>query len=237
MSARDVKSAIRAIRQSALKRLFDRKRKRTVDLRGPVKFLFDQRQNLIGDMLVNTIAFRAIKDKYPHWQVHVLAGPDNREVVRENACVDRIHRMTDTVSGVAHLRAEHFDVFYFHQNRLRLQDFILLKYTDARINIGRAKSEYQLFDHSLDDPGGTANTSCSIIHWMIPVARKGTVISHFSSFSPSTEPSINTSFRCAMKSWQRPGPFYPIAPARSPLFSIPSAIRAASCSARPHRAG
>jgi len=155
MSAGDVKSAVRAIRESTLKRLFDRKQKRTVNLSGPVKFLFDQRQNLIGDMLVNTVAFRAIKDKYPHWRVHVLAGPDNHEVVRENPCVDRIHRMTDTVSGVAHLRAEHFDVFYFHQNRLRMQDFILLKYTDARINIGRAKSDYRLFDHSLDDPGGT----------------------------------------------------------------------------------
>lgn len=150
-----VKSTIRAARESALRLVFDRKQKRTVDLRGNVKFLFDQRQNLIGDMLVNTIAFRAIKDKYPHWRVHVLAGPDNREVVRENDNVDQVHLMSDTLSSVVRLKTERFDVFYFHQNRLRLQDFILLRYADARINIGRDKSEYRLFDHSVDDPSGT----------------------------------------------------------------------------------
>jgi ADP-heptose:LPS heptosyltransferase len=138
-----------------LKWLFDRKKKRPVDLRGRVKFLFDQRQNLIGDMLVNTIAFRAIKDKYPHWQVHVLAGPDNREVVRENPCVDQVHVLPETRSGFPRLKSEQYDVLYFHKNRLRLKDFLFLRNADARINIGRAKSEFRIFDHSLDDPGGT----------------------------------------------------------------------------------
>lgn len=155
MSARSVKSSVRSFRQSLLKLAFDHKKKRTVNLRGSVKFLFDQRQNLIGDMLVNTIAFRAIKEKYPHWQVHVLAGTDNLEVLRENECVDGVHTVSNTMSGIAPLKAERFDVFYFHQNRLRIRDFILLRCVDARINIGRAKTDYKLFDHSIDDPGGT----------------------------------------------------------------------------------
>lgn len=155
MSVRSVKSSLRSFRQSLLKFAFDRKKKRTVDLRGNVKFLFDQRQNLIGDMLVNTVAFRAIKEKYPHWQVHVLAGPDNREVLRENECVDGIHMLSNTMSNISFLKSEQFDVFYFHQNLPRLRDFVLLRYVDARINIGRAKSDYRLFDHSIDDPGGT----------------------------------------------------------------------------------
>ena len=155
MNPRYVKSSIRVFRESILKRLFDHRHKRPIDLKGKVKFLFDQRQNLIGDMLVNTVAFRAIKDKYPHWQVHVLAGPDNSEVLKLNDCVDRIHFMSDTLSSVARLRAEHFDVFYYHQNRMRLGDFVILKYTDACINIGRAKNGYRLFDYSLDDPEGT----------------------------------------------------------------------------------
>jgi ADP-heptose:LPS heptosyltransferase len=150
-----VKSSLRDLRKSVLKKAFDRKKRGSVDLRGAVKFLFDQRDNLIGDMLVNTIAFRAIKNKYPAWQVHVLAGPDNGEVVRDNPCVDKVHTMSSTMSSLIRLRREKFDIYYFHKNRLRLQDFLFLKYTGAQLNIGRNKEEYRLFDHSLDDPGGT----------------------------------------------------------------------------------
>ena len=135
--------------------MFDHKEKGSVDLRGAVKFLFDQRDNLIGDMLVNTIVFKAIKNKYPAWQVHVLAGPDNGAVVRDNPCVDKVHIMSGTMSTLNRLRREKFDIYYFHKNRLRLQDFLFLKYTGAQLNIGRNKDEYRLFDHSLDDPGGT----------------------------------------------------------------------------------
>ena len=150
-----VKSSLREIRKSILKQVFDHKKKGSVDLRGAVKFLFDQRENLIGDMLVNTIAFRAIKNKYPAWQVHVLAGPDNGEVVRDNPCVDKVHIMSSTMSSLNRLRSEKIDVYYFHNNRLRLGGFLFLKYTGARINIGRNKEEYRLFDYSLEDPGGT----------------------------------------------------------------------------------
>jgi ADP-heptose:LPS heptosyltransferase len=150
-----IKSSIRELRKSVLKQVFDHKKKGSVDLRGAVKFLFDQRDNLIGDMLVNTIVFRAIKNKYPAWQVHVLAGPGNGEVVRDNPCVDKVHTMSGTMSSLSRLRREKFDIYYFHKNRLRLQDFLFLKYTGARINIGRNKEEYRLFDHSLEDPGGT----------------------------------------------------------------------------------
>ena len=155
MNAHGLKSSIRQFRQSALKRVFDHKKKNTVDLKGSVKFLFDQRDNLIGDMLVNTIAFTAIKKKYPAWQIHVLAGPDNREVVRDNPYVDKVHIMAGMLPSLRQLHHEKYDIYYFHKNRLRLQDFLLLKYTGARINIGRNKSNFQIFDHSLDDPGGT----------------------------------------------------------------------------------
>lgn len=153
--SRSVKSSIRELRKSVLKRAFGHKKKGSVELRGAVKFLFDQRDNLIGDMLVNTIAFRAIKNKYPAWQVHVLAGPDNSEVVRDNPCVDKVHVESGTLSNLKRLRREKFDIYYFHKNRLRLQDFLLLKYAGAQLNIGRNKEEYRLFDHSLEDPGGT----------------------------------------------------------------------------------
>jgi len=85
----------------------------------------------------------------------VLAGPDNVEVVRENPLVDKVHVISGMMSRLYRLRREKFDVYYFHKNRLRLQDFMLLKYSGAQLNIGRNKEGYRLFDHSLEDPGGT----------------------------------------------------------------------------------
>lgn len=138
-----------------LKLVFDHKVRHPYEWRADTRILFDQRQNLIGDMLVSTIAFRAIKDRWPDWRVHVLAGRDNREVLHENTCVDEVHLMSGLLPTAARLQAERFDVFYCHLNRLRLEDFVLLRRTGARTNIGRTRDEFALFDHCIDDPRGT----------------------------------------------------------------------------------
>ncbi len=145
-----VKATFRRSRQALWRLLFDHKQAGTLDLERPVKILFDQKENLIGDMIVNTVAFRALKQAHPRWSVQVLAGPVNREVIRSNPHVDKIHEFTGWWPAIRALRRERFDILYFHKNRLALRDFLLLRYAGARVNVGRNKSRLRLFDYSID---------------------------------------------------------------------------------------
>ncbi len=101
-------------------------------------------------MLVNTVAFRAIKQNYPGWKVHVLAGMTNQEVIRTNPFVDKIHVFNGTLPTIRLLKRENLDIYYFHKNRLGFNDFVLLKHAGSRVNVGRNKTEFKLFDYSIN---------------------------------------------------------------------------------------
>ena len=150
MTTYSIKSTSRKIKQSILKLVFDYKSKQTLDLKSQATILFDQKENLIGDMLVNTVAFRAIKKTYPEWCVQVLAGAANREVIRTNPFVDKIHVFTGALSTIDRLKREEIDIYYFHKNRLGFNDFMLLKHAGSKVNIGRNKTGFKLFDYSVD---------------------------------------------------------------------------------------
>lgn len=150
MKTGSAKSTIRKLRQSSLRLIFDYKSKRSIDLESPARILFDQKEDLIGDMLVNTVAFRAIKQKYPKWTVQVLAGPTNQEVIRSNPFVDKVHVFTGMLSTIDRLKREEIDIYYFHKNRLRFNDFVFLKYAGSRVNVGRNKADFKLFDYSIN---------------------------------------------------------------------------------------
>jgi ADP-heptose:LPS heptosyltransferase len=145
----------REFRQSVWRLVFDHKKRATLNLDRPVKILFDQKENLIGDMIVNTVAFHEIKKAHPDWTIHVLAGAANREVISSNPHVDKIHLFSGLWSAVKSLRQERFDIYYFHKNRLTPGDFFLLKYVDSKVNVGRNKADFQLFDYSIDAPSET----------------------------------------------------------------------------------
>jgi len=146
---------VRKCKESLWKLIFDHKQAGTLNLDQPIKILFDQSENLIGDMLVNTVAFRALKRAHSDWTIHVLAGGVNRDIIRTNPNVDRIHTFAGTLSAIRRLRQEKFDIYYFHKNRLKLDDFILLKYIGSRVNLGRNKDRFRLFDYSIDEPAET----------------------------------------------------------------------------------
>ena len=146
---------LRKLRLALLRLVFDHKASAAIDLSKPQRILFDQKDNLIGDMLVNTVALRAIKQSCPDWSTHVLAGPTNREAIRFNPYVDQIHVFEGTWPALRQLRQQRFDIYFCNKNRLLLRDFALLRYTGASINIGRNKDDYNLFDYSIEVCGET----------------------------------------------------------------------------------
>lgn len=149
------KSFVSNLKLTLLQLLLDHKTSRSIDLSKPQKILFDQKDNLIGDMLVNTVAFRAIKQSRPDWSTHVLAGSTNREAIRFNRFVDQIHVFDGTWTALRQLRQHGLDIYFCNKNRLHWRDFMLLRYAGARINIGRNKDAYKLFDYSIKVCGET----------------------------------------------------------------------------------
>ncbi len=150
-----LKTLSRKLRQHVLRLVFDHKTPATLDLERPVSILFDQKENLIGDMIVNTLAFRAIKARYPQWKIHVLAGADNSEIVKNNPHVDRMHIYHGLWASIRELRREHLGIYYCNKSRLGLHEFALARYAGARINIGRNQHGLRLFDYSIDAPSET----------------------------------------------------------------------------------
>ncbi len=106
-------------------------------------------------MIVNTVAFRAIKKAHPDWTIHVLAGAANREVINSNPYVDKIYPFSGLWSTLRTLRQERYDIYYFHKNKVTLRDFVLLKYIASKVNVGRNKAGFRLFDYSIEAPTDT----------------------------------------------------------------------------------
>ena len=74
----------------------------------------------------------------------------NQEVVRTNPFVDRIHVFNGMLPTVRRLKRENLDIYYFHKNRLGFNDFVLLKHAGSRVNVGRDKTKFKLFDYSIN---------------------------------------------------------------------------------------
>ena len=155
MKTNSVKSTVTKLKQSMFRLVFDHKLRQSLDLTNRATILFDQKEDLIGDMLVNTVAFRTIKQSYPEWSVQVLAGVTNREVIRTNPFVDKIHVFAGTLPTIRRLKREQLDIYYFHKNRLRFNDFVFLKHAGSKVNVGRNKAELKLFDYSINTGGET----------------------------------------------------------------------------------
>jgi len=150
MTISTLRAGMRRLRFESLRLLFDYKERQALDPSAVKSILIDQRRDLIGDMVVCTLAIRELKKYFPDLAVHVLAGPVNREVLRYNPHVTRIWEYRSALRTVRDLRSLGLGVFYFHGSRLRWPDFVLLRYLGARVNIARLPRAMRLVDVALD---------------------------------------------------------------------------------------
>ncbi|MDA3844554.1 MAG: glycosyltransferase family 9 protein [Candidatus Kapabacteria bacterium] len=107
----------------------------------------------IGDMIIATAAFRAIKEKYPDAELHVLAGRQNSSVIENNPDVDKIRILDKSplklIRLISSLRKEKFDYYIDPKDHPSTESAKFAALSGANIKIGFNQPGVKIFDHSV----------------------------------------------------------------------------------------
>lgn len=141
--------------------LLGKRHKQPLDLARVRKVLI-VRNDKIGDMIVTTPLLRALKTRYPHWQIDVAASSANRDIIAGNPHVDNIliwdkaPLLRDLRTTIAGIRARRYDVIFNPYNRFSIPLLLRIKWLGARYLTGFAIDKYGsstaklgMFDHTV----------------------------------------------------------------------------------------
>lgn len=106
------------------------------------RILVVRQQNQMGDMMLATPAFRAIRETYPRAHIGVVSSMLNRGVLANSPFVDRVftydkRRPKTHVAMMRAIRAEHFDLaIVLHTVSFSFTSLLLAVLSGARVRIG-----------------------------------------------------------------------------------------------------
>jgi len=116
--------------------------------------LFIRNDGKIGDMIINTLMFREIKKNYPQIKIGVVTRGANRQVIVNNPYVDKIYDYSksdkELKSLASEIASEKYDLIIDFSEMLRVKQMKFINLCKARINMGLNKSDWRLFDVSVD---------------------------------------------------------------------------------------
>lgn len=147
-----LKSFYLKIRGSALKALslFFIKKKSLLSLRNIQRILFI-RIDRVGDMVLSTPAFKAIKAAIPHVRLTVMASPANAAILKNNSDVDDVivydwsAGLHDKMRFIKKLRSQQFSLAIDPHNDYELKTACLAALSGAANRIGYAAFGRELF--------------------------------------------------------------------------------------------
>ncbi len=94
----------------------------------------------IGDLLLITPLFTALKAANPANEIHLIVGRNNHKIVDGNPCVDRVHvytkRLRGTIRLFVMLRTTKFDVWIDTKDHKSSESSLLARLARAPIKIG-----------------------------------------------------------------------------------------------------
>ena len=147
-----LKSIYLKIRGSALKALslFFIKKKSLPSHRD-IQSILSIRIDRVGDMVLSTPAFRAIKAALPHVRLTVMASPANAAILKNNPDVDdvviydRFAGLHDKINLIKKLRSQHFNLAIDPHNDYELKTAFLAALSGAANRIGYAAFGREIF--------------------------------------------------------------------------------------------
>ena len=116
------------------------------------KILFLRYDGKIGDMVINTVMFRAIKKIYPHIYIGVVARGGAKAVIENNPYIDKIYLYNKkNIKRVAkEIAEEKYDLLIDFSEILRVIQMKFISLCKARFNMGLKKDDWELFDISYE---------------------------------------------------------------------------------------
>lgn len=155
MFHRKVNRFLKNIKINAGKFIFDRKKnKNSIDLSKANRVLFLRKDNKIGDMLVNTIAFRELKNKYRDMKIDVVCGYDSGEIVKKSPYVNEVYVFQKGLISerklIKSLKKNRYDVVIDLSEQATFDKLMYISGIGAAVNIGFKKSGYKTYDISIE---------------------------------------------------------------------------------------
>jgi ADP-heptose:LPS heptosyltransferase len=155
----ELNEKVRFFKKALAKFVFDKKKKKSgkdlPDFSNLKTALFLRDDNKIGDMVISSLLFREFKNRYPDIKLLVLCGKDNKEIIKYNPFVDEILEKKNGFfknwSLFMDLRKRKiglvFDFFFMNPKPAHLA---MLRILNPQILIGFHKSQYNIYDFSLE---------------------------------------------------------------------------------------
>ncbi|TFH64582.1 MAG: lipopolysaccharide heptosyltransferase family protein [Candidatus Zixiibacteriota bacterium] len=109
------------------------------------------RQDRIGDMVVTLPTIHALKRRYPHIEISVLASPANVSVIEHDSAVSEIHlynkkRLGETLRTLRHIRRRRYDVAIDLMTGTSITSLILtLLLAKGSFKIGLSKEAFRRY--------------------------------------------------------------------------------------------
>lgn len=148
------KHILQKIRLNLGKYLLDKKNEEKIDIL-PQKVLFMRQDGKIGDYIVSSFVFRELKKYNPNLKIGVVCDKKQSYLFEQNPHIDQCYPVKrkdilDYIQCGKKLRQEKYDVVIDPTVMVRNRDLLLLRLINAKSYIGYKKSDYHIFNISLE---------------------------------------------------------------------------------------
>lgn len=107
----------------------------------------------VGDMILCTPAFSAIKSKFPQAKLYVIAGAGNHSVLDNNPHIDKVIPYRKSLGGIlrmlSFLLLNRFDYWIDAKDHKSGESQLLAKLARAKVKIGYNHNSHSTFHHSV----------------------------------------------------------------------------------------
>lgn len=101
-----------------------------------MKILVIQKK-LMGDVLVSTIIFEALRKKYPHAQLHYLIDKKHKQIIYHHPMIDKIIYFDDLLLTAINVRKEKYNIIIDPYSKLETAIISLFSGAPKRISFGK----------------------------------------------------------------------------------------------------
>jgi ADP-heptose:LPS heptosyltransferase len=94
----------------------------------------------IGDLILMTAMFKALKEKNPNYEIHLLAGRHNYHFAAEHPLIDKVYvhskKILSTIKLLYHLRKEKYDFWIDPKDHHSRESYFFAGFAKAKFKIG-----------------------------------------------------------------------------------------------------
>ncbi len=115
----------------------------------------------IGDLILMTPMFQAIKDANSDNKIHILAGRNNYHFAENDPLIDCVHvyekKPWDTLQFILSLRREEFDIWIDPKDHFSIESYCFAKFAKADLRVGHNPKGRSLFQQNIPSDSEQSN--------------------------------------------------------------------------------